>query len=127
MIAHILQRHMGHGRRLSVQAVHEITGIPVSTLKAYRSGAKVSHARFQMLVDALGAAFLNDWLRHMGYAPTRVLEDTATAHELNASTSAVIAEYGRAMADGHIDHCEHRRLRQVASEHAPVVQQFLAG
>lgn len=108
--------HVGHGRSWSMEALAVATGIPVTTLKAYRSGdATPTLPNLTLLFGTLGPEFVDQILALAGMGGVRRLDDAQVSPLLlGARAAALSALICRHMEDGVIDH------REVLEQVAPV-------
>ena len=112
----IARLYIGHGKRFSVAALHDVTGIPAATLKSYFTGhVSIPAANLLKLIAVLPTEAGNMLIAPSGYklAP---LEDGEDCWEsIGAEASMLTFEIFEAQSDGHIDHREKLKLRQRAA------------
>ena len=107
-MASAMNSHVGQGRAWSVEGLSQTTGIPVSSLKAYRAGEQTPGLHyFLRLSSALGPEFTNQVLAPIGIGGAHWLDnDEVHSLGLSAKASGLAAMICEHAEDGRIDHRE---------------------
>jgi hypothetical protein len=112
-LADALRLFVGAGRRFELRAIAESTGIPESTLKAYRAGEILPTLPNTLrLIAVLPRGFAAMLLEPLGLTVVaRHVASDSDDHAIAADVSAAAAVLTEALRDGRIDHRERAAMR----------------
>jgi len=128
-ISDAIRARVGPGKGTTVDALVDATGIDRRTIDAYRRGESTPGlSKLLRLSAVLGPAIINDVFGLAGLGGMERLDapDQPDSFGINADLSAVVAMFGRHLADGRFDHMELAEQRRELGALCEALSQWIA-